>query len=87
MNGGGHFISVRGYSDQGIVDVQDPWYGASTVDYISFRNSLPWVRKMDPFVSDRTTRFTFLGGSRRKLSSRRLACLCNSPLRLQISMS
>jgi hypothetical protein len=36
MNGGGHFITVRGYSDQGVVDVQDPWYGASTVDYVTF---------------------------------------------------
>jgi Papain-like cysteine protease AvrRpt2 len=38
MNGGGHFITVRGYSDQGLVDVQDPWFGGSTLDYISFKS-------------------------------------------------
>jgi hypothetical protein len=31
--GGGHFIAVDGYSASGIVDVQDPWYGHSSVDY------------------------------------------------------
>jgi papain like cysteine protease AvrRpt2 len=35
--GGGHFIAVAGYSDQNIVDVQDPWFGPSAVDYNAFR--------------------------------------------------
>jgi hypothetical protein len=34
--GGGHFITVRGYSDQNIVDVEDPWYGHVSVDYTTF---------------------------------------------------
>lgn len=37
-NGGGHFIVVSGYSDQNVVDVQDPWFGASAVDYLTFRS-------------------------------------------------
>lgn len=35
--GGGHFLSLSGCSDQNVVDVQDPWYGKSTVDYNAFR--------------------------------------------------
>ncbi len=35
-NGGGHFIAVDGYSATGVVDVQDPWYGHSSVDYQTF---------------------------------------------------
>jgi hypothetical protein len=34
--GGAHFITIRGYSDQNIVDVEDPWYGHSSVDYAAF---------------------------------------------------
>jgi hypothetical protein len=38
VNGGGHFIILIGYSDQNIVDVQDPWFGRSSVDYQTFRS-------------------------------------------------
>jgi hypothetical protein len=33
--GGGHFVAIRGYSTHGgqFVDVEDPWYHASTVTY------------------------------------------------------
>jgi len=39
MSGGGHFVAVSGYSNQSVVDVQDPWYGRSSVDYVQFRSS------------------------------------------------
>ena len=34
-NGGGHFIAIAGYSTNGgpFVDVEDPWYSASTITY------------------------------------------------------
>jgi hypothetical protein len=33
--GGGHFIAIAGYSTNGaeFVDVEDPWYAASTVNW------------------------------------------------------
>jgi hypothetical protein len=33
--GGGHFIAIAGYSTNGgqFLDVEDPWYSASTVTY------------------------------------------------------
>jgi len=34
--GGGHFVTLSGYSDQEVVDVQDPWTGNSSVDYSAF---------------------------------------------------
>jgi hypothetical protein len=39
ISGGGHFVAVSGYSNQSVVDVRDPWYGSSSVDYMSFRTS------------------------------------------------
>ncbi|HEY3966430.1 MAG TPA: papain-like cysteine protease family protein [Planctomycetaceae bacterium] len=34
--GGGHFLTLIGYSDSNWVSIQDPWYGASTLDYDVF---------------------------------------------------
>jgi hypothetical protein len=34
--GGGHFVAIGGYS-QNVMDVCDPWFGPSTIDYITFR--------------------------------------------------
>jgi hypothetical protein len=39
FGGGGHFVIVRGYDDTAgnqLVDVEDPWYGPSIVDYAAF---------------------------------------------------
>jgi hypothetical protein len=38
-NGGGHFVAIGGYSGAEIVDVQDPWFGQSSVDYFVFRTN------------------------------------------------
>jgi hypothetical protein len=35
--GGGHFVAVGGYSDPQLVDVRDPWFGISVLDYTQFR--------------------------------------------------
>jgi hypothetical protein len=35
--GGGHFVAVAGYSDAGVINVQDPWYGQASVDYATFK--------------------------------------------------
>ena len=45
VTGGGHFVGLRGYSDQGLVDVQDPWYGAQSLDYATFRSGYHGVGK------------------------------------------
>lgn len=39
--GGGHFIAIAGYSTNGgqFVDVEDPWYSASTVAYTVLQNA------------------------------------------------
>jgi hypothetical protein len=38
--GGGHFVTITGYSDQNVVNVQDPWYAPQgvAVDYATFRS-------------------------------------------------
>jgi hypothetical protein len=39
-NGGGHFIAVSGYNAvTGIIDVRDPWFGDSSVNYSTFISS------------------------------------------------
>ena len=38
-NGGGHFLAVRGYDPSGIIEVGDPWYGDSPVNYNTFISS------------------------------------------------
>jgi hypothetical protein len=38
-NGGGHFVAIGGYSGQNIVDVHDPYWGYSSVDYMTFRTN------------------------------------------------
>jgi hypothetical protein len=37
--GGGHFVTITGYSDQNVINVQDPWYApqGAAVDYMTFR--------------------------------------------------
>jgi len=37
--GGGHFVTITGYSDQNVINVQDPWYApqGAAVDYRTFR--------------------------------------------------
>jgi hypothetical protein len=35
--GGGHFVAIGGYS-QDVVDVHDPWFGNSSIDYLAFRS-------------------------------------------------
>lgn len=35
-NGGGHFVVIDGYSTPNDLDIQDPWYGPSTIDYNTF---------------------------------------------------
>jgi len=40
--GGGHFVVLRGYDDTNgsqLLDVEDPWYGSSIVDYTAFSTS------------------------------------------------
>jgi predicted double-glycine peptidase len=37
VGGGGHFVVIGGYSLQNVVDVRDPWYGNSSVDYTAFK--------------------------------------------------
>jgi hypothetical protein len=42
FGGGGHFVVLKGYDDSGtnqLVDVEDPWYGPSLVDYTAFATS------------------------------------------------
>jgi hypothetical protein len=34
-NGGGHFVAVHGYSGT-TINIADPWYGSSAIDYSSF---------------------------------------------------
>jgi len=36
VQGGGHFVTISGYSDD-VVEVSDPWYGDSPVDYLTFK--------------------------------------------------
>jgi len=38
-NGGGHFVIIEGYSTANDLDIQDPWFGQSTVDYNHFQTS------------------------------------------------
>jgi hypothetical protein len=44
---GGHFVAIGGYSASGVLNIQDPWYGASTVPYNTFltayQNSGSWT--------------------------------------------
>jgi hypothetical protein len=35
--GGGHFVAIAGYSEAGVLDIQDPWFGRSAVGYLAFR--------------------------------------------------
>ena len=37
--GGGHFLTLLGYSDENWVEIQDPWFGQSTLDYDHFRTA------------------------------------------------
>jgi hypothetical protein len=37
--GGGHFLTLTGYSDTNWVNIQDPWFGASTMDLEVFRTN------------------------------------------------
>jgi hypothetical protein len=38
-NGGGHFLTVSGYAQSGIIEVGDPWFGNSSVNYNTFISS------------------------------------------------
>ena len=35
--GGGHFVVICGYSELNVLDIHDPWFGRSSVDYLAFR--------------------------------------------------
>lgn len=37
--GGGHFLVVAGCSAQSVLDVFDPWFGRSSVNYFTFRTA------------------------------------------------
>lgn len=34
--GGGHFVTITGYSGQSVLDIQDPWFGHSSQDFNEF---------------------------------------------------
>jgi len=38
-NGGGHFVVIDGYSNSDLLDIQDPFWGSSTIDYTLFLSS------------------------------------------------
>lgn len=38
-NGGGHFVAIDGCAAPDLLDIQDPWYGHSTIDLAHFQTS------------------------------------------------